>query len=197
MVKPMRVGVLALQGDFALHQTMLKRLGAESPAVRSPETLSTCDGLVMPGGESTTLHLLLKKTGLLDAIPDFARTHAIFGTCAGMILIASRITTNGMSTLGLIDLEVERNAYGRQVDSFVDTIRVPHFTGKPFIEGVFIRAPRIRAVGEGTEPLGFHGDEVVMARNRRVLAAAFHPELTRDSRVHRYFLDMVEQVRAT
>ena len=111
------------------------------------------------------------------------------GTCAGLITLSAKVTNNSLETLGLIDIEVERNAYGRQIDSFVDSIQIPIFKEKPQFEGVFIRAPKILHLGRGVENLGYYGDEVVMARNNRVLVTTFHPELSRDERVHQYFID--------
>jgi 5'-phosphate synthase pdxT subunit len=163
-------------------------LGLDAPLIRRPEELQTCDGLILPGGESTTFLKLLVKTGLFDTIQTYAETHAVFGTCAGLIMIAGSIINDSIRTMGLIDLVVERNAYGRQVDSFFDTVRVPLFD-KPNFEGVFIRAPRIQSLGKETEAIGFHGDDVVMARNARVLVTTFHPELTTDLRIHKYFVD--------
>ena len=182
-----RVGVLGLQGDFSLHKRHLERLGVEVPIVRSLETLATCDGLILPGGESTTFLKLLKKTDLFGAIQTFARDHGVFGTCAGMIMMALHVVNDPMETLGLIDMTVERNAYGRQVDSFIDRVRIPLLNKQDF-EGVFIRAPKIRKISEDTEAIGFHGDEVVMARNGRVLVTAFHPELTNDLIIHEFFV---------
>ncbi len=183
------VGVLALQGDFARHLQSLKRLRLPVRAVRWPEELNGCAGLILPGGESTTFVNLLKKTGLADAIIQFASSRPVMGTCAGLITLATEVVNDTMETLRLIDLKVERNAYGRQVDSFFDSVRVPHFESSPSFEGVFIRAPRIQSLGSGVTPLAWHGDDIVMARNERVLVCTFHPELTKDTRIHRYFAE--------
>ena len=183
------VGVLGVQGDFALHLQALKRIGVSGINIRYPEELNRCQGLILPGGESTTFVKLLKKTGLFDVIKAFAEKHPIMGTCAGLITLATHVTNDDFETLGLIDVEVERNSYGRQVDSFIDTIRIPMFDKKQLFEGVFIRAPRILSKGDGVEALAFHGEEIVMVRNERVLAMTFHPELTKDGRIHRYFVD--------
>ncbi|MBN1782482.1 pyridoxal 5'-phosphate synthase glutaminase subunit PdxT [bacterium] len=183
------VGVLALQGDFARHMDSLKRLRCPRKLIRWPEDLETCAGLILPGGESTTFVNLLGKTGLKKAICDFAEKSPVMGTCAGLIILAGEIVNDNMETLGLIDIRVERNAYGRQVDSFTDTVHVPMFEDKPVFEGVFIRAPRIHAYGGDVMSLGRHGQDVVMARNRRILVCTFHPELTSDTRVHRYFVE--------
>jgi 5'-phosphate synthase pdxT subunit len=185
------VGVLGLQGDFALHAQSLKRIGVDVRIVRWPEELDGCSGLILPGGESTTFVKLLIKTGLFDAIRDFGASHGVMGTCAGLITLAKRVTNDGLDTLALIDLDAERNAYGRQVDSFVDTVAVPVLGNKPKFEGVFIRAPKINRMGKGVEVLGTHGEAVVMARNARVLVTTFHPELTQDTRIHRYFVEAV------
>ena len=184
------VGVLGLQGDFALHERSLKRTGVQTRIVRWPEELEGCDGLILPGGESTTCVKLLKKTKLFEAIARFAETRGVMGTCAGLITLAKKIVNDGLETLHLMDVEVERNAYGRQGDSFIDTVTVPVLKDKQTFEGVFIRAPRIHEVGRGVEVLGTYGDEVVMARNERVLVTTFHPELTNDVRIHRYFVDV-------
>lgn len=184
------VGVLGLQGDFALHQKSLERIQVEAPNIRRPEELDACDGLILPGGETTTLLKLLKKTDLFNAIRKFAEERPVMGTCAGLITLASMLANDDMETLNLIDMKVERNGYGRQVNSFIDTVQIPSFNKNQDFEGVFIRAPRIRSLGMGVEALGFHDDEVVMARNEKILALTFHPELTDDIRIHRYFLEV-------
>jgi len=189
----MRIGVLALQGDFALHAKALQRCGADAVEVRKPEQLHDLDGLIIPGGESTTLLKLMNEWGFVPALEKFhAAGKPIFGTCAGLIVTARDVTNPPQLSLGLIDVGVERNAYGRQRESFetggtatLDGRRVP-------IEMVFIRAPRIRRVGPGVETLAAHGDEPVMARQGSVLVATFHPELTDDPTVHRYFCQMVK-----
>jgi pyridoxal 5'-phosphate synthase pdxT subunit len=189
MVKPRTIGVLGLQGDFSLHRNSLERLGASAPKIRRPAELESCDGLVVPGGESTTFGKMLRETGLYEAIRSFAETRPVMGTCAGLIALATRISNDGLEALGLIDVEVERNAYGRQVDSFVAGVRVPALGGAPEFEGVFIRAPKIRSIGKGTEAVGFLGQDPVMVRNERILAMTFHPELTDDLRIHLYFIE--------
>ena len=189
----MRIGVLALQGDFALHAKALQRCGADAVEVRKPEQLHDLDGLIIPGGESTTLLKLMNEWGFVPALEKFhAAGKPIFGTCAGLIVTARDVTNPPQLSLGLIDVGVEPNAYGRQRESFetggtatLDGRRVP-------IEMVFIRAPRIRRVGPGVETLAAHGDEPVMARQGSVLVATFHPELTDDPTVHRYFCQMVK-----
>jgi 5'-phosphate synthase pdxT subunit len=183
------VGILALQGDFLQHEKALSRIRIQSKRIRTTEELEQCDALILPGGESTTFINLLKKTGLYTAIQQFAKDRPLMGTCAGLITLSSRVTNNTMKPLGLIDIEVERNAYGRQIDSFIEPIQIPMFKDKPLFEGVFIRAPKINHSGKNVEKLAFHHDEVVMARNSKVLVTTFHPELTKDGRVHRYFVE--------
>ncbi len=199
----MRIGVLALQGDFAMHAKALARCGAEGGAakvevveVRKPEQLEDLDGLIMPGGESTTLLKLMDTWGFVPALEKFhAGGRPIFGTCAGLILLAREVTSPAQFCLGLIDVGVERNAYGRQRESFeahgfaeLGGRRVP-------VEMVFIRAPRIRWVGAGVQTLAEHGGEPVLARQGTVLVATFHPELTDDPAVHAYFCRMVAEAR--
>ncbi len=189
MVKKTVVGVLSVQGDFSLHRRSLEALGVEAPRIRRPGELDACDGLILPGGESTTFVKLLKETGLFESIRSFAADRPVMGTCAGLITLATRVSGVAMETLGLIDIEVERNAYGRQVDSFTAPVRVSFMNADPELNGVFIRAPRIRTLGKGTEAVGFHGTDPVMVRNRRILGMTFHPELTDDTRIHGYFLN--------
>ncbi|MDZ7337023.1 MAG: pyridoxal 5'-phosphate synthase glutaminase subunit PdxT [candidate division KSB1 bacterium] len=187
-MKQVRVGVLALQGDFEKHQQMLARLDVIPVLVKTAEQLRKCQGLIIPGGESTTLSLLLRKHGLWDQVKDYAREHPVFGTCAGLILLAATTEGAPVESLGLIDIHARRNAYGRQVNSFVDTIKVDFGNGAFDYEGVFIRAPKVIAMGQGVRPLAWHGEDVVMAEQGLVLAATFHPELTEDTRIHEYFV---------
>lgn len=192
----MRIGVLALQGDFSLHARALARCGAEAVEVRKPEQLTGLDGLIMPGGESTTLVKLMQEWGFVPALETFHRDgKPIFGTCAGLILLAREVENPAQFSLGFIDVAVERNAYGRQRESF-EAHGTASLGGRSTpIEMVFIRAPRIRRVGAGVETLARHGDEPVMARQGTVLVATFHPELTTDSTVHAYFCEMVKRAR--
>ena len=200
----MKIGVLALQGDFALHARALAKCGgANSPPaievveVRKPEQLDDLDGLVMPGGESTTLLKLMDAWGFVPALEKFhADGKPVFGTCAGLILLAREVASPAQFSLGLIDVGVERNAYGRQRESFEAT-GTATLDGRPApIEMVFIRAPRIRRVGDGVETLARHAGEPVMVRQGTILVATFHPELTDDPTVHEYFCRMVAQSRA-
>jgi 5'-phosphate synthase pdxT subunit len=178
----MRIGVLALQGNFREHAATLRSLGADVVEVRLPEELEGLDGLVIPGGESTAIMRLARLYGLEDAIRAFRG--AVLGTCAGMILL-------DRDHLGLVDLAVDRNAYGRQVASFEADLALAG-EEEP-LRGVFIRAPRVREAGPGVEVLAAHEGEPVLLRDGRFLVASFHPELTDDTRVHRRFLQLVEE----
>jgi len=188
------IGVLALQGDFDLHRKALARIGEESVEVRLPRELEQVDGLIMPGGESTTLLKLLDTWGFVPALEQFhASGRPIFGTCAGLILLAREVESPRQSSLGLIDLTAERNAYGRQKESFETEVVADLGQGPRRLKMVFIRAPRIRRMGPAVIPLVTHRGECVMARQGTVLVAAFHPELTDDETVHGYFAAMVRQ----
>jgi len=177
-----RIGILAVQGNFREHAAMLRRLGAEPLEVRKPEQLDGLDGLVIPGGESTAIMRLVRLYGLGEAIRTFGRP--VLGTCAGMILL-------DRSHLGVLDLEVERNAYGRQVASFEADLSLDG-DDRP-LRGVFIRAPRVGDVGPDVEVLAELDGEPVLLRDGRVIVASFHPELTDDTRVHERFLDLVRE----
>ncbi len=181
-----RVGVLALQGDFQAHERALTRAGAEAVEVRSAADLEGIAGLVIPGGESTTMLKLLKEEKLLEPLREFGREHPIFGTCAGAILLATGVVNSEQASLGLMDIEVERNAYGRQLDSRVARLQPQGMEGE--LEAVFIRAPIIRWVGGDTKVLASYQGDPVLVEQGRHLAATFHPELTDDSRVHLMFL---------
>ena len=192
----MRIGVLALQGDFALHRQALERIGVEAAEVRKPAELEAVDGLIIPGGESTTLLKLMEAWGFVPALEKFhAQGRPIFGTCAGLIVLAREVLNPRQFSLGLIDLTVERNAYGRQRESFETEDEAALGAEPVAIKMAFIRAPRIRRVGPTVTPLAEHRGECVMAREGSVLVAAFHPELTDDPTVHRYFGRMVEASR--
>ena len=188
----MTIGVLALQGDFDLHRKALARIGHESVEVRLPRQLERVDGLIMPGGESTTLLKLLDEWEFVPALEKFhAAGKPIFGTCAGLILLAREVESPAQPSLGLIDITAERNAYGRQKESFEATGSGDLGEGPAPLKMVFIRAPRMRRLGHGVTPLAHYRDECVMARQGSVLVAAFHPELTDEPAVHRYFALMV------
>jgi 5'-phosphate synthase pdxT subunit len=190
-----RVGVLALQGDFAAHARTLAGLGASVAEVRRPKELEGLEGLVLPGGESTTLLNLMRDEPWFDALRAFhAEGGAFLATCAGTILLAKEVTSPTQPSLGILDAVVERNAYGRQVDSFETTLDAPKLGGR--IPAVFIRAPRLLSLGKGVETLASHAGAPVLVRAPGILAMTFHPELTGDSRLHRYFLDSVCEASA-
>ena len=187
-----RIGVLALQGAFAAHEAALTRLGADVREVRLPTDLDVCDALVMPGGESTTMSKLLESSGLFDAISKrVSDGMPIFGTCAGMILLAKHVSDarSDQRSFAAIDIDVRRNAYGRQVDSFETDVSVRGING-PF-HAVFIRAPRVTRTGDDVEVLAEHDGAAVLVRSKTVMAASFHPELADDDRVHGIFLELV------
>ncbi|MGA2275024.1 MAG: pyridoxal 5'-phosphate synthase glutaminase subunit PdxT [Bryobacteraceae bacterium] len=188
-----KVGVLSLQGDFAAHGAALQRAGAEPVYVRRAEQFAGLDGLVIPGGESTTILKLLRYDGLMAPLAEFACRKPVFGTCAGAILMASQVSAPPQESLGLMDIAVERNGYGRQVDSRVTSIEpdaeFERRTSPGPLEAVFIRAPIIRRVGNSAKVLARYRDDPVLVEQGPHLAATFHPELTRDARVHRLFLE--------
>ena len=187
----MTIGVLALQGDFDAHRKRLEELGAKVVLVKKPEQLDQIDGLVIPGGESSTFLKLLGKEGF-EKLERFVRMKPTFGTCAGAILLAAEVENPKQNGLGVLDIRIRRNAYGRQVDSSIREGRLIQGTtnGSP-IEMVFIRAPKIERVGPGVEVIATEGRDPVAVRQGRVMAATFHPELSDDLRVHQAFLDLV------
>jgi 5'-phosphate synthase pdxT subunit len=185
----MKIGVLALQGDFDAHRKRLEELGAQVVLVRKSEQLDEIDGLVIPGGESTTiLHLLGEQE--FQRLADFVRSKPVFGTCAGAILLAAQVEDPPQKGLGALDITVRRNAYGRQIDSAIIT-GLSRLPGGP-LEQVYIRAPRIERTGPGVEVLAERDGCAVLVRQGRKMAATFHPELSNDPRVHREFLRLVE-----
>jgi len=196
------IGVLALQGAFIEHIKMLRSLGAEAVEVRLPHELGDLQGLIIPGGESTTIGKLATTYGLIEPIKEMAgRGKPIWGSCSGLILLAKNVEGMQQPLIGVMDLTVRRNAFGRQVDSFeadipvhvLQTVSEPNEKGRPF-HAVFIRAPLILSVGEGMEVLSRLTDgRIAAARQGSLLATAFHPELTNDTRFHRYFLKMVDE----
>lgn len=190
----MRLGILALQGDFREHKNFLEDLGANTRLVRRRGDLEELDGLVIPGGESTTISNLMRKWDLFESIKQEVRNGLpVFGTCAGLILLADNLTGKP-PTLGLMDITVERNAYGRQIESFESELEVTNawdFTENS-LRGVFIRAPQVTRIGEEVEVLARHEDEPVLLREGQILGSTFHPELTENKGVHEYFLSMVD-----
>lgn len=185
-----KIGVLALQGDFEAHQKALARAGADAVQVRTAGELEAVDGLVIPGGESTTMLKLLHLEDLMGPLREFGRNKPIFGTCAGAILLATGVENPRQESLGLIDIDVERNGYGRQLDSRIVEIKPESMNGEG-LEAVFIRAPIIRRVGDKVRVLARYGDHPVLVEQGRHMVATFHPELTADARVHQMFVDKV------
>jgi pyridoxal 5'-phosphate synthase pdxT subunit len=184
-----RVGVLALQGDFEAHQRALERAGARAVEVRSAEQLKDVDALIIPGGESTTMLRLIDWEHMFEPLREFGLAHPVFGTCAGAILLATEVTNPAQQSLGLMDIGVERNAYGRQLDSRIARLAPEGIEGD--LEAVFIRAPIIRRVGEKAKVLARYAGDPVLVEQGRHLVATFHPELTSDSRVHELFLEKI------
>jgi len=185
------IGVLALQGAYDIHADRLNQLGATTQFIRTPDQLEGLDGLVIPGGESTTFLKHLERAGFYDVLNDFVHTKPTFGTCAGTILLARDVDNPPQRSFAALDIAVERNAYGRQNDSTILTAETT-LPGGP-MEMVFIRAPRISRVGEGIEVLATRDGSATLIRKGKLLAATFHPELSDDIRVHQLFLDMVRE----
>jgi len=196
--KPL-IGVLAIQGDFHAHARALEAAGAQTVEVRKPSELAgldgrTLDGLAMPGGESTTMLKCLERDGFFESLQAFLKTTPCFATCAGVILLASKVLHPEQRSLGLLDATVERNAYGRQIDSTI-ILQQTELPGGP-LEMVFIRAPRITQIGPGVEVLAERDGFPVLVRQGNMLAATFHPEISDDTRVQKLFLDMVQKSKA-
>lgn len=185
----MKVGVLAIQGDFDAHRRRLLQLGADVVLVRKPEELDAIDALIIPGGESTTFLKFLERGGFLDKLRDCVRAKPTFGTCAGAILLAKDVENPPQPSLGALDIAIRRNAYGRQVDSFIAS----NETKLGPTELVFIRAPKITRVGDKVEVLASENGDPVLVRQGHVMAATFHPELSEDTRIHEAFLEMVAE----
>jgi pyridoxal 5'-phosphate synthase pdxT subunit len=188
-----KIGVLAIQGDFSAHAQSLTESGAEAIEIRKPEELAALDALILPGGESTTMLKFLERSNFLDALKDFASQKPVFGTCAGAILLAREVLHPAQTSLGLLDVIIERNAYGRQIDSSILT--APSSLGAEPLEMVFIRAPRIVETGPEVEALARRDGFPVLVRQGRILAATFHPELSTDRRVHQLFVNIVTNTR--
>ena len=183
-----RVGVLALQGDFEAHKGALERAGAEAVEVRTAAELDGLDGLILPGGESTTMLKLLEDEGLFEPLRRFGEERPIFGTCAGAILLATEVLNPAQKSLGLVDMTIERNAYGRQLESRIEKLEWGGSSNGDRLEAVFIRAPIVRRVGPGVKVLASYQGSPVLVEQGRHLVATFHPELTKDGRVHEEFV---------
>lgn len=189
----MKIGVLALQGAFREHCRMLEKCGVTAVEIRKAEELDEVAGLVIPGGESTTIGKLMVEWGIMEKIKN--RVHAgmaVYGTCAGMILLAKEIVNSEQPRLGLMDITVRRNGFGRQKDSFEASMLVPEFGEAP-VEAVFIRAPYIEQASKKVKVMAVVRDKIVIARQDKILVTAFHPELTEDDRIHRYFISMITE----
>ena len=184
-----RIGVLAIQGDFAAHAQALEEAGADAVEVRSPEELNDLDGLILPGGESTTMLKFLERRGFFDKLKDYCGRHPVLATCAGTILLAKEVRHPPQRSLGVLDATVERNAYGRQIDSSIENSETSLPGGE--LEMVFIRAPRILDAGPAVEVLARRDGFPTLVRQGNLLASTFHPELSQDRRVHRAFVEMV------
>lgn len=192
-----KVGVLSLQGAFKEHISRLKECGISAEEVKSPEQLKDIDGLIIPGGESTTINKLLEKYKFKESLDKFYRDKkTIFGTCAGLILLAKNIEGEGRG-LGYVDIGVQRNAYGRQIESFEEFLDICLYNnqnGDKF-KSIFIRAPKILNVGKKVRILGKFKEDIVLVRDNNVMASTFHPELTRDLRIHQYFISMIKNIK--
>jgi pyridoxal 5'-phosphate synthase pdxT subunit len=191
---PLRIGVLAIQGDYVAHATALEECGADAVLVRKPAELAGLDGLILPGGESTTFLKFLERDGFLADLATFVRTKPSFGTCAGCILLANEVLHPPQASLGVLHATVERNAYGRQIDSSIQVAET-RLPGGP-LEMVYIRAPRIAKVSPDVEVLAERDGFPVLVRQGSLLAATFHPELSADRRVHQLFVEMVREAKA-
>jgi len=192
--RKLKIGILAVQGDFEAHAAMVDRLGAETAEVRTPAQLDGCDGLILPGGESTTQLQFLREEGLADAIEKFAKQGgAIFGTCAGAILLATEVENPKQDSLKLLDMTVLRNGYGRQIAS--DIVTGPTKLKKQPLEMVFIRGPIIERAGPGLQVLAEYARKPALVQRDQIMAATFHPELTDDSTIHRHFLELAAASR--
>lgn len=192
-MKEIVIGVLALQGAFAKHIEMLRSLGVEAREIRHANDLADCSGLILPGGESTTIMRLISYANLEGPLRSFAAEKPVFGTCAGLILMSKTIKNDQMVPFAWLDVEIERNVYGRQIDSFDELLELKLTSRPTKFQGIFIRAPGIRKVGSSVQVLAKKGEEAVLVREGRFLGATFHPELTDDNAIHTYFLKMIDK----
>jgi 5'-phosphate synthase pdxT subunit len=182
------IGILALQGDYEKHAEVVKKLNYDVEFIRDAASLNKCDALIIPGGEYTTFLNLIERLDLRNPLIEFGKCKPVMGTCAGLIIMANETDDLDFEPLKLIDIKVHRNAYGRQINSFVDKIDLNLNDTVSQFEGVFIRAPKIISTNSNVKPLAYHDHDIVMAENRNILVASFHPELTEDDTVHKYFL---------
>lgn len=184
----MKIGILALQGDFFKHGQAVQKLGHDVLYIKDLTTLNESDKLIIPGGESTTFLRLIEKLNLREGLVDFAKTKSMMGTCAGLITLASQVEGLPFAPLGLIDIKVQRNAYGRQIDSFIAEVKLNLSEESISFDGVFIRAPKIIEWGKDVKELGWHKADTVMVANQNILVSTFHPELSDDLRIHDFFI---------
>lgn len=190
------IGVLSLQGDFAKHIEMLRSIGVEAKEVRTPQDLEACDGLIIPGGESTVISRQLDFIQLTEPLSHFAQSKPVFGTCAGLILMSKHVQGSSLKPLKLLDVIVERNAFGRQIESFQASLELSLNPDRPkACQAFFIRAPRIRQHGHSLQVLATYEGEPVLVRQGHHLGASFHPELTGDPTVHAYFVELVKEAK--
>lgn len=185
----MKIGILALQGSYLDHQRYFNKCGVETLLIKEPEQIEQVDALVLPGGESTTIRRLIDRYNFMPALKDFCNKKPVFGTCAGMILLAKEIYDNP-THIGVLNVKLRRNAFGRQVDSFEEKIHLEEIGD--CVEGVYIRAPYIEEVGEHVKVLGVHNDAIVAVRQNNILATSFHPEVTEDLKIGKYFINMID-----
>jgi 5'-phosphate synthase pdxT subunit len=183
------IGVLAIQGDFNKHAKVIKNLAHQAQEIRRLQDLKNTDGLIIPGGESTTFFTLFNEFDFIHGLKDYARNFPIMGTCAGLIILSQKVINYPFEPLGLIDITVERNAYGRQRESFIDDIQLSLNGKKSEFPGVFIRAPKIQKVGDSVRVLARHKEDAVLVSSTNILAATFHPELTKNYEIHQYFVN--------
>lgn len=194
MASEMLIGVLALQGAFAKHIEMIQGLGVQAKEIRKPHELAECDALIIPGGESTTMLRQVEFIGLREALLDFVRHKAVFGTCAGLILLSKQIVESPMTPFGVMDIVIERNAFGRQIESFKMDVEICLGKEKPRpYEAVFIRAPRIKECSPNVKVLSRCNEEPILVQQGHYLGSTFHPELTNDPLIHRHFLTLVKR----
>jgi 5'-phosphate synthase pdxT subunit len=191
----MRIGILALQGDFSKHAEVIRSLGEEVQEVRKPQDLLKCDGLIIPGGESTVIVRLIDFIGLREPLIEFAKQKPLFGTCAGLILMSKQTKTLPFKSLDLLNIEIDRNAFGRQIESFQTLISLNLDPNQKTFPAIFIRAPRIRACSDNVEILGTLEKEPVLIRQGHHLGATFHPELTSNPLIHQYFIQLVKDAK--
>lgn len=185
------IGILALQGDYEKHVQVVEKLNHKSLLVKTRDQLNQCDRLIIPGGESTTFLNLIERLELRDALLDFGHNKFIMGTCAGLIILAREIVDLPYKPLGLIDIAVKRNAYGKQIDSFIDDVELNLNGNTASVEGVFIRAPKIMGIGKRVRVLGKHKDDIAIVANKNILVTTMHPELTDNLCIHQYFIEMM------